>query len=1003
MKKKGKPKIVHPARKLVFGILLALILTGVLWMILLIINIMSTQQFVNLINYYSTSGEENNKNSDKRFDGILGTCDEIARDIDEAVKEYYDQWQCKVDLSSRACFEMVSEQGDAAIGKLGQGAIIKVEDGEVILSDGIRSGIRNYPEIAEQPAGRLDYITPTMSGNRIDTLFFSRIKGPYYYVEIVDGREMLKYLDKYVNYDEIFAGIENAYGVMLYIVCPDRENSRYFYNLNGDLIYYYGKAYEDRGIDTNNTEDYKFPASREELLALDGEMTPGGDMALSYIVREVPSLDAVLIVVADSMDAFSKAIDETAAGVMVILILTITFVVWAVSVYKEMTQGLITDKKKEMYAPGRMRIIALSCGVLGAIIVFGASVFFRSLNNIFLQITDNQDKLSVIDERISNNADYLEKRINSRRSLYLDYAKRTAELIEKNPQLNNKEDLQAINKIIGAEYIILFDSEGRQTGTSSDYINMELGREDADHPVSSADFRRLLKGVPGIAHSAFKDEVTGRVLEQYGVRMKEGATGKYGALIIAVEPANDDENFKSINGILRSLTPAGMLSFMVNPKTGVFTYSMSDEFLEYYYFAKDLGLGDSIIRDGVSDFARIEGVKYLVVSKKAEDGNIIFLCTPNDMLFSKGFRYGFVCAVGFLVVFALLSLYLLRGYTDRLIAELEKKVPPEKTKSQDEENTEEMRDELPHSRLGSVIMHITGNATPEKKTLVVFEVMLALTFIRMFINARSGKVSQEKMLLEYVLTGKWNKGLNIFSLTSIVMLFCALLLGMMFVRFFMNTLGRMLGSRGKTICRLISNMINYVGILVFIYYALSYLGVDTNAILASVGVIGIGVSMGARDLIADIFAGVSMIFEGEYQVGDIVNIDGYRGMVQEVGVRSTRLIGRGGNVKVIGNKDIKSVTNLTKMNSWVAITIKVDVNYAIRDAEEIINRTLPQIAAKHHEIISGPYYKGILSVEMGFAVLSIIAECNEDDYHKVERTLVREVLLALRENNVPVR
>ena len=314
-----------------------------------------------------------------------------------------------------------------------------------------------------------------------------------------------------------------------------------------------------------------------------------------------------------------------------------------------------------------------------------------------------------------------------------------------------------------------------------------------------------------------------------------------------------------------------------------------------------------------------------------------------------------------------------------------------------------MKEELHHSRLGSVIMHITGNATPEKKTIVAFEVMLALTFIRMFINVRSGRTSQEKMLLEYVLTGKWNKGLNIFSLTSIVMLFCALLLGMMFVRFFMNTLGRMLGSRGKTICRLISNMINYVGILVFIYYALSYLGVDTNAILASVGVIGIGVSMGARDLIADIFAGVSMIFEGEYQVGDIVNIDGYRGMVQEVGVRSTRLIGRGGNVKVIGNKDIKSVTNLTKMNSWVAITIKVDVNYAIRDAEEIINRTLPQIAAKHHEIISGPYYKGILSVEMGFAVLSIIAECNEDDYHKVERTLVREVLLALRENNVPVR
>ena len=97
------------------------------------------------------------------------------------------------------------------------------------------------------------------------------------------------------------------------------------------------------------------------------------------------------------------------------------------------------------------------------------------------------------------------------------------------------------------------------------------------------------------------------------------------------------------------------------------------------------------------------------------------------------------------------------------------------------------------------------------------------------------------------------------------------------------------------------------------------------------------------------------------------------------------------------------MTNLTKMNSWVAVTIKVDVNYALRDAEEIINQTLPKIAAKHPEIISGPFYKGVLSVEMGFAVLSIIAECNEDNYHKVERALIREVLLALRENNVPVK
>ena len=107
--------------------------------------------------------------------------------------------------------------------------------------------------------------------------------------------------------------------------------------------------------------------------------------ALTYIVREIPSLDAVLLIQADSMDTFKKAAGETRAGVIVILILTFTFIIWVTSVYREMTHGLITDKKKEMYAPGRMRFIAFSCGILGAIIVFGASVFFRSLNSIYQQ------------------------------------------------------------------------------------------------------------------------------------------------------------------------------------------------------------------------------------------------------------------------------------------------------------------------------------------------------------------------------------------------------------------------------------------------------------------------------------------------------------------------------------------------------------------------------------------------------------------------------------------
>lgn len=998
MKEKAKSKeikIVNPVRKCVTGMILAVILSLIVWSIMLVINIMSTQEASNFVSYMlNRFGAENNQVTDLRYEGIFRNAEEIGQNIGEASEKYDEHSQRMVNLTARASYERVSELGDAAIGKLGNGGIVKVENGEVRLGDGMRAGIRNFPEMGLNGEGMFDYITPTADGSRKDGLFYSQIKGPYYYVEIIDGRDKLDYVKKYVDYKGELLGMEAAYDVDIMIVCPDRKNSKYFYNLPGNMVYSYSYTFsEDNGVDA---EDYGYSSKREDLLSLNGQINAGnGGETLSFLVREVPELDCVVVIMTRGWDTMSQAIDETGAGVFVIIILTFTFIIWLTCVYGEMTTGLITDKKKEMYNPSRIKLIALSYGIIGALIVFGSGLFFRSLNSIYKEITRDQASLEVIDTKIDTNEGRMKKKDDARKAIYLEYARRVAEMVEKDPQLNNKEELSALNRIIGSEYIMLFDSDGKETGTSSDYINMELAPEDPDHPVSSSDFRRILKGVPGIVHGAFKDEVTGRKLEQYGVRMIDPNSGQYGVLLMAVKPEDTEESGESVNRILRSLTPTGKVSFVIDHEKGWINNLSTDELFFIKYPASELGFRDNMLRDGVADFERIEGEKHLCISKMADDGDIIFLCTPNDLVFSRGFRYGFVCALGFIFVFAVLFLYLIFGYTTEMIQKVEQK---EKTEDEGSKN----ESILEHSRLMSIVRHMAKNATPERKAIVAFEIMLGLVFINMLINLRA-RGEENNLVFNYVLTGKWNRGFNIFSLTSIVMLFCGLVLVMMFVRFVANTLGKMLNSRGKTICRLFSNLINYIGILVFIYYSLSYLGVDTNAILASVGVIGIGVSMGARDLIADIFAGVSMIFEGEYQVGDIVNIDGYRGMVQEVGVRSTRLVGRGGNIKVIGNKDIKSVTNLTKMNSWVAVTIKVDVNYALRDAEEIINQTLPKIAAKHPEIISGPFYKGVLSVEMGFAVLSIIAECNEDDYHKVERALIREVLLALRENNVPVR
>ena len=1046
MAKKFVKNPIHPVRKAVIGCILAVILAFIWWFIMLVYNLNLAHVFDDVKEAAGLISKEEARPVSDRILGIDSSVSQLAISFQEAYDNYYAQCQTKADLSARVNYDMISERGDRGIMKSGKGGIIKVEDGTVTLAEGMRSGIKKHADKFTKRKGTFIYDTKTLDGVRKDVLAFSHIRGPYYYVEIFNGKELLSYIRDYVNYIDILKSVEYAYDVDLHLICPNREKSRYFFNYGGNLIYASHMIEENADV-WENAEDYGLPSTYEKLQEYSqNELTVGvlHDGETEYYdtrVLEIEELECVLVVWSKQTNVLIDAITQSAFGLGAILMVCVVFIVWVTSAYQELQQGILTEEKKRKYSPSNMRLVAVCYGVLGALAIFGSSLFIRSLSSIYMSTDDMKNTLVVMSEEIDRRQDYQKKIGEARKKLYLDYATRAAELLEQNPKMRSKEELEELSRIIGAEYIMLFDSQGVETATSSNYINVELGKEDAKVPSSTADFRRLLKGVPGISHSAYPDEVTGRTLELYGVRMTEAGTGLYGALLLAVEPEEitETEETMEINGAMMTLTPVGRVSFTMSPGKDYFVNASNEDFY-YGYTPADLNLTKAHLRDGVIDNIKIDGTRYLIVSVKAREQDIYYyICSPASAVYGDAYRYGFNCAIGFAVLFVILSMYLLGGYRNGTLEALEKergekkeaeaadrepevpddgvlkaeaykaKAPeagvPDAQKSPGQEGTEAgpAAKKTPlFGKLRSVIYHVMGNMTPERKALLAFQLILAFVILRVVLRSPDYGAGRQDVL-SYVVSGKWNKGFNLFAITSIVMLFCSLELAMMFVRFVLNIVGKLVSSRGKTICKLIANLFSYVSIMIFFYYALSYLGVDTNAILASVGVIGIGISMGARDLIADIFAGVSMIFEGEYQVGDIVSIDGYRGMVEEIGVRSTRLIGRGGNIKVIGNKDIKSLTNLTKMNSWVAVTIKVDVTYPLKDAEEILATALPRIGESCEYIISGPYYKGVLSVEMGFAVLSIIAECKEDDYHKVERVLVREVLLALREKDVPVR
>jgi small-conductance mechanosensitive channel len=127
-------------------------------------------------------------------------------------------------------------------------------------------------------------------------------------------------------------------------------------------------------------------------------------------------------------------------------------------------------------------------------------------------------------------------------------------------------------------------------------------------------------------------------------------------------------------------------------------------------------------------------------------------------------------------------------------------------------------------------------------------------------------------------------------------------------------------------------------VLLVIFWILSELNVPIAPALAGLGVAGVAVGFGAQYLIRDLIAGVFIIWENQYRVGDVVKIADISGLVEEVQLRKTVLRDLDGIVHHIPNGEIKAASNYSRHFSRVNINIPVAYGEDLDHVTEVINR-----------------------------------------------------------------
>lgn len=208
--------------------------------------------------------------------------------------------------------------------------------------------------------------------------------------------------------------------------------------------------------------------------------------------------------------------------------------------------------------------------------------------------------------------------------------------------------------------------------------------------------------------------------------------------------------------------------------------------------------------------------------------------------------------------------------------------------------------------------------------------------------------------------------------------------------------------RGITIIKLVNSFIGWIIGAIALVLILSAWGADPATLIASAGLVSLIIGLGAQSLIADIIAGLFIVIEGEYQVDDIVIIDDWRGTVQEIGIRTTKIVDAGGNIKIINNSEIKSVINQTQELSVAKARISIEYGESIPHVEIVIRDNIAVIKQHIPAIVEGPFYKGIEALSESSVDMLFFAKCKEEDLYQVQRDLTRELKLLFDANNINI-
>lgn len=206
----------------------------------------------------------------------------------------------------------------------------------------------------------------------------------------------------------------------------------------------------------------------------------------------------------------------------------------------------------------------------------------------------------------------------------------------------------------------------------------------------------------------------------------------------------------------------------------------------------------------------------------------------------------------------------------------------------------------------------------------------------------------------------------------------------------------------NTMSTIIRSAVTYTLYFVGLTMIISIMGISPASIITAAGIGGLAIGFGAQNLVKDVITGFFILLEEQYEVGDYITVDKYSGIVEEIGIRITKLRDFSGDLHIIPNGAISNVTNHSNGDKRIMFNVEISYDEDVDKAIGVMEAYFKKYRDSETKLTQGPKVLGVREIGDSSVKLMVWATSEPMEQWRIERDLKKGIKKAFDEAGIEI-